>query len=317
LSPAATGFRLEPLSPAASGAPARWALAVFAHNEATHIEAALRQVAAAAGGEPVAVCVLANGCTDATAAVVRACAAWLPDLWLCEIALGDKANAWNRFVHEAFDDVRAAGIDAFFFTDGDVTMGPGALPALASVFDQVASVNGAGALPATGRDRDAWRQRMVDNGMLAGNLYALRGEFVRRLRARGVRLPKGLIGEDFCVSWLVATAAGEHIHRRPPEPMCAFHPDASFSFRSLSPWRWRDQRTYWRRKWRYAVRGLQHQMLVQLLIQRGLHAMPADVAALYATAPLPSRLLWVGWIDTPMRTLAMLKIRAARRRAGR
>lgn len=89
--------------------------------------------------------------------------------------------------------------------DGDVTLTPDTLPLLASALDQVPSAEAAGAMPATGRDRDAWRRRMVENGMLAGNCYALRGSFVKALREREVRMPVGLIGEDFFVSWLVAS----------------------------------------------------------------------------------------------------------------
>ena len=73
-------------------------------------------------------------------------------------------------------------------------------------------------------------------------------------------------------------------------------------------------RTYLRRKWRYTLRGLQFQMLIGLLIRDGLGAMPKDVDELYAYAPVPSRLQWAG-LDTPMRLMAMLRIRFARRRA--
>ena len=103
-------------------------------------------------------------------------------------------------------------------------------------------------MPATGRDRDAWRQRMVENGTLAGNLYALRGRFVETVREREIRMPVGLIGEDFFVSWLVATDAG-NLADPGSAPRCVFHPGALFSFRSLTPWRPRDYRIYLRRKW--------------------------------------------------------------------
>ena len=72
-----------------------------------------------------------------------------------------------------------------------------------------------------------------------------------------------------------------------------------------------DYRTYLRRKWRYACRALQHQMLVLHLAQNGLQAMPQDVKELYRKAPLPSRLSWVGR-DTPLRFLAVLWIRTFR-----
>ncbi len=305
-------FRVSRLSPG-SGNPS-WSIAVFVHNEARRIRAALGSIAGAAGGRGVEVYVLANGCTDSTVDEVRASAAVVPNLWLVEIDLADKANAWNLYVHDVVPRERAQMIETYFFMDGDVTLEPDAVLLLASALSEFPSAKAAGGMPATGRDRDAWRQRMVTNGMLAGNLYALRGSFVQRLRERHVRMPVGLVGEDFLVSWLVTREVGRH-DVLAKSVQCVFHTDAEFSFRSLSPWRLRDYRRYLRRKWRYTCRALQHQMLVLLLTDNGLEAMPDDVRELYLKAPLPSRLRWVGR-DTPLRLMAVLWIRSLRRRAA-
>lgn len=53
-------------------------------------------------------------------------------------------------------------------------------------------------------------------------------------------------------------------------------------------------------------------MLTHVLRKDGIAAMPADVHELHATAPLPSRLKWVG-LDSPMRLWAVLQIRAQRK----
>ncbi|MGH8597254.1 MAG: glycosyltransferase family 2 protein, partial [Gammaproteobacteria bacterium] len=190
-----------------------------------------------------------------------------------------------------------------------------ALPSLASALDEFPNAKAAGGMPATGRDRDAWRLRMVQFGRLAGNLYALRGSFVRRLRERQIRMPVGLIGEDFLVSWLVATGI-ESRAMLAEGPQCVFNPAAQFSFRSLSLARLSDYRLYLRRKWRYVWRALQHEMLINTLNALGLDAMPRSVNELYRDGPLPSRLKWVG-PETPMRLLAVLWIRCLRRRASR
>lgn len=308
------GVRVTRLSGADRPRPA-WSMAVFAHNEARRIEAALHAIARAAGGHAIDVFVLANGCTDATADRVRACAGVLSHLSLVEIDLGDKANAWNVYVHDLLTPERMAEVETHYFTDGDVTLEAEALPRLADALREVPTAMAAGGLPATGRDRDAWRERMVRHGSLAGNLYALRGAFVRQVRDRRLRIPVGLFGEDRFVSWLVGTRLGN-----PPasddETQCVFHGTAEFSFRSLSPLRPGDYRIYLRRKWRYARRALQHEMLMPLLLRTGLEAMPAHVHELYVGAGLPSRLKWVG-ADTPYRLLAVLWIRSFRRRARR
>jgi glycosyltransferase involved in cell wall biosynthesis len=321
-----------------SGGPGEpcWALALFAHNEAGRVGAALASIAAACD-RPVEVFVLVNGSTDATAAEVRACAATVPHLTLVEIALADKANAWNRFVHEIATRADGSAYELCFFMDADVTLEPEAMSLLAFTLEEMPAALAAGGMPASGRDRDAWRARMVANGMLAGNFYCLRGAFVDGLRAQGVRLPVGFIGEDFLVSWLVAqrigcdpavasavTGDGPRFVpglpaairvAAPPPSACVFHHQAQFRFRSLSPWRLRDLRTYLRRKWRYTLRALQYQMLMAHLTRYGAAAMPNDVGALYRAVPPPSRLQWVGR-DTPLRTLAVLHVRARRGRSA-
>lgn len=284
-----------------------WYIAVFAHNEENNIEAALASIAGAIQGHQAAVYVLANGCRDNTLAKVRLNAAGIPHLFLLDTEIGDKANAWNLFVHEVLKTDTLAANHCCFFMDGDVRCAANTFLLLAKALDEVPRAEAAGAMPATGRDRDAWRQRMVANGMLAGNCYALRGSFVQFIQQLQVRIPFGLIGEDFFVSWLVANNVWRNDRLENPGIRCIFHNKAEFSFRSLSLLRWSDYRLYWRRKWRYTLRGLQHQMLM-LVMRQGLQALPKDVTQLYQTAPLPSRLVWCG-LDTPMRTWAVYRIR--------
>jgi hypothetical protein len=306
-----TGVKVTRITSRAGRRPS-WSLAVFAHNESGRITAALQSIVQAAAGIDVEVWVLANGCTDATSDEVRGCASVLPHLWLAEIDVADKANAWNVYVHELITPERAREIETYFFMDGDVTLERAALALLASSLDDVPAAQAAGGMPATGRDRDSWRARMVRNGTLAGNLYALRASFVDTVREQQVHVPIGLVFEDSLVSWLVATQFGR-TRTAGRDTQCLFCANAEFSFRSMSPLRPADYPLYLRRKWRYARGGLQLEMLVNVLRAQGLAAMPAHVHDLYANGPLPSRVRWVG-LDTPLRLLAVLWIRALRRR---
>jgi hypothetical protein len=137
---------------------------------------------------------------------------------------------------------------------------------------------------------------------------------VQTLRQRGIRLPQGLVGED----WMVSLWAGRDLQ---PIAMAedgrgyvVFAPDAGFAFRSLSPWRLRDYRTYLRRLWRYAQRGVQHEMVWQWLWLRLPESLPPDVQTLYAQAGTPSRLLWTGSaLGSLLRCLAVQKVRRVRR----
>ena len=216
-------------------------------------------------------------------------------------------------MHEVITPERAREIETYFFMDGDVTLERAALALLASSLDDVPTAQAAGGMPATGRDRDSWRARMVRNGILAGNLYALRASFVDAVREQQVHLPMGLVFEDSLVSWLVATQFGrtKTVGR---EPQCIFCANAEFSFRSMSLLQPADYPLYLRRKWRYARGGLQLEMLLNVLRARGLAAMPGHVQDLYVSGPLPSRLRWVG-LDTPLRLLAVLWIRSFRNRS--
>jgi glycosyltransferase involved in cell wall biosynthesis len=306
-----TGVKVTRISDRSDARPS-WSLAVFAHNESGRIGAALESIVRAASNRDVEVWVLANGCTDATSDEVRAHATVLPNLWLAEIEIADKANAWNVYVHELISPERAREIEIYFFMDGDVRLERDALAVLASSLNDVPTAKAAGGMPATGRDRASWRARMVRNGTLAGNLYALRASFVRTVREKKVRVPVGLVFEDSLVSWLVATPFGE-TRTVGRDPQCIFCANAEFSFRSLSLLRPADYPFYMRRKWRYTCGGLQLEMLVNVLRAQGLAAMPAHVHDLYVTGPLPSRVRWVG-LDTPLRLLAVLWIRAFRRR---
>ena len=123
---------------------------------------------------------------------------------LAEIDVADKANAWNVYVHELITPERAREIETYFFMDGDVTLEPDALVLLAAALSEVPSAKAAGGMPAFGpRSGSSWRERMVRNGMLAGNLYALRSSFVdctARAADPHARGP-GVRGFSCCPGW--------------------------------------------------------------------------------------------------------------------
>jgi hypothetical protein len=241
---------------------------------------------------------------------VRELALTSPRLRVVEIPLGDKANAWNHYVHTL-----AIAADMHVFVDGDVQVEPGALPALAAALAEVPTANAAGALPTTGRDREAWRVRMLAHGTLAGGLYALPGAFVERIRQRAIRLPQGLIGED----WLVSVLANSDLQPLAMDPVAGqrvvFARQAGFAFRSLSPWRPTDYRVYLRRLWRYALRGVQFEIVLGWLWHYPPESLPPEIEQLYLRARPPSRLKWVGW-TSPLRLRAVQKVRGVRAQAA-
>jgi len=244
-------------------------VAVFAHNEERHITACLDSVHAP-GLRPY---VLVNGCTDGTERLVRDLAR-TRDLEVVTIAAGDKANAWNVFVHEI-----AARADACVFLDGDVVAAPGACEALARTLAAHPDANAAAAVPQSGRDRPHMTRLVMQERLVLGNLYALSGSFLDRLRASRIRVPVGVVFEDGWVTSMAkwnADPAGDWQEAR-VEPC----PGAVYTYESFSPARPSDIRKYWRRKVRYSVGRFQHLLLRDCLTAGGLAAMPASVADLY------------------------------------
>jgi hypothetical protein len=232
-------------------------------------------------------------------------------LHVFEIPEADKANAWNLYIHK-FSAMQSSDISTIHvFVDGDVQVEPASLSALADAFAHIPTANAIGALPTTGRDREAWSRRMIVNGTLAGGLYALRGDFVRRIRQRNIRIPKGFLGEDWLVSLMANSDLQPFSFRTAAPPRVAMAPNAGFSFRSLSLRRPNDYRTYLKRLWRYSLRGVQYEMVFCWLMHQPPETLPLDVENLYLISTPPSRLKWVG-ITSPLRFWAVQKVRMVR-----
>ena len=251
-----------------------WPVAVFAYNEERRIVECLKSLAKASATHNVRAYVLANGCTDRTEAVVRDFALRHPWVTLVSIALGDKSNAWNVFVHEV-----APPAAAYFFVDGDVQIEPEAFDVLFAALADTPEANAAAGVPARGRSKAYQEQLVCKDRLVLGNLYALRGEFVANAKKTGARLPTGMVGDDGLVTSLAKwnlDPTGRFEHERVVP--C---PDARFTFRSFSLWSVRDWRTYWRRRVRYSIRHFQHELLVPLLKSDGLRGMPNSVVDLY------------------------------------
>ncbi len=181
---------------------------VFAHNEAAGIAAMVaRLLAQDLTGLDARIMVLANGCTDDTAAQAKAAGAEVADL-----PLGGKSRTWNRFVH----DLSRPDADQLIFVDADVeftapdcllrlALGLGARPALwvlnsQPIKDIVARPDNLSKMDkiiaAAGGGLDDWKTA------ICGQLYAMPAA-----RARTLHLPIGLPVEDGFLRAMVLTDA--------------------------------------------------------------------------------------------------------------
>jgi len=275
---------------------AAWPVMVLAHNEERRIAACLDSLFDGEPGRRLEVFVMANGCIDRTEDVVREYAARRPGVQLVSIAMADKCNAWNVFVHETARTL-APSRDTYFFVDGDCRFIPGSLARLAEGLQTNPHAHAASAPPASGRSLEKDRRDLLENRALVANLYALRGSFVQALRDRRVRLPLGLEGDDGLLGALIKwdlNPAGRAFDDRRIEPC----PQAGFVFDSMSVWHPAEWRGYWRRAVRYGRRRYEFRLLAPRLKKLGLEGLPAHISEVYPDSGA-LQLMWDGLYTIP------------------
>lgn len=277
-------------------------VAIFAHNEARGILRCLRSFAVGAPGMDLRLYVLCNGNTDETNDIVAAYARDNPHVSLVDIALGDKSNAWNIYMHEI---VPEAG--AYVFMDGDCELREDAIPRMLRTLDASPTANAVSALPASGRTVRRWRHQIVEHHALVGGLYALNRSFVARVQARNLRLPTGFVGDDSLLGSLAAWDLDPQGDWDAANRI-AICTVAEFRFDSVSYWSLGDLGRQLRRMARYSRRHYEMQMVNDLLRTAGIAGLPRDTVELYRSRGQLCRLAWRGmW--TPFDWLALRTIR--------
>jgi glycosyltransferase involved in cell wall biosynthesis len=244
-------------------------ITVLAHNEERRIAACLESLPLAEEG--IAVAVVVNGSTDGTADIVRGYAS--RGVRLVEYAEGGKARSWNRFM---LDETPEA--DAYVFVDGDARLLPGTVRALERCLQANPRANAAAGMPRNGRRAAYYRQLLVEEHGLFGDCYALSGEFVRRMRASGLRLPDDLVGDDSLIAALANNDLGRDADRREDAVvpcqvggfLCEPTPPTPGGARLQA-----------RRMVNYSVRHFQNRIISALMQGEGPAALPQRMADLY------------------------------------
>jgi glycosyltransferase involved in cell wall biosynthesis len=269
---------------------------VLAHNEAKNIVACLDSIYAAEPGRSFSIFVMANGCTDDTEKIVNDYAVTHDGVELVSIAMADRCNAWNVFMHETMP-AHVSGRGVYFFMDGDCRACPGSFSELARGLAENSKANAAGAPPACGRSRERDAKELLEGRRLVANLYALSGRFVRDIRAKGVRLPLGLDAAD---DGMIGALAKWNLDPRTEwdDDRIVPCPKAGFLFDSLSPTNLKHYRQYWRRLVLYGRRHYDNQLLGPRLTKEGIGGMPERVSDLYVDAE-KLRLRWQGIYTIP------------------
>lgn len=241
---------------------------VLAHNEERRIATCLASLPL---GQPgVAVHVVVNGSSDRTAEIARG----FTGVTVHEYAEGGKSRSWNRFML----DTPGIEADVFVFVDGDAEVLPGSVAALAQTLIEQPSANAASGLPCNGRQAGAYRQSIIREHGLFGDLYALSGDFVRRMRAGGIRLPDDLIGDDGLVCAMAKTDLANEDDWRderviPCEAAGFLCEPTRMTRASLT--------IQYRRMLNYAVRHFQNRIVTDIMRSTGPAGLPRQLAQLY------------------------------------
>jgi len=258
-------------------------VAIFARDEAERIGPCLQALAAAHAHAPawpeglpgVHVTVLLNGSRDdserrAAAALIKT---GLPGR-IYVIGHGDKANAINQFLHRLRPPA-----ETYIFIDGYAAVCADALGLLSRCLAAQPMAHAAAAVPSTGRSAATVRRNMLAHPGLNGSLFALRGCFVERLVADGLRLPLGLYRGDGLLGSMVmhdldAVSGGWLTHR------LAIEPRASWQAPQWKPWRWRDVSRHFHRMVRQGRSRLEWAALREIIYRDGFAALPEDANAM-------------------------------------
>ena len=283
----------------------RWSLAIFSARETPQqlLHAVRAAAAAKRGGAEMTVDIVVNG-TPALASDLGALLAERHDwddavvrLW--SVPQADKAHAWNTYLHAIAPQGRLA-----FFMDGYVIVEPGAFVKMAAALRNRPDALAATCLPSTGPSARAQRQRLLAEGGLHGNLYALTAATCHRLRVSGVRLPYGIYRNDSALGAALAFDLEPARNRWKAERIVAV-PEARYEVHAARVWPPSALRVVLRRRLRQAQGALETRALkahlagarrspvewpasVDTLVQRWAEEHRADARRLLVTAPLAS-----------------------------
>lgn len=267
-------------------------VAVLAHNEEARIPACLASLPL--GDPEVAIHVIVNGSTDDTAVFAQAIAARADNVTVHEYRKGGKARSWNRFL---FDDL-AAFHRFHIFVDGDAEALPGSVAALAAMLEANPKANAAAGLPMNGRRVAVYQQQMRHEHGLFGDLYALPGSFLARMKDMAVRLPDDVVGDDGLICAMAKTDLADESHW--DDTRVVVCEQAGFlcaPVRLASPLSWRMQ---YRRMINYSVRHFQNRMISIIMREAGPAGLPRSMTDIYPKmlpGLRPRRDMRFAWFD--------------------
>jgi hypothetical protein len=228
-------------------------IAMFAYNEANNLKLSLTNLFNNVDDGLQTVYLLANGCTDNTVQVAEDLKRihGFDKLEIIEIALGDKCNAWNHYVHNLKVDAKC-----HFFVDSDVIFSDNCFPLLyRKLQHSTPPPNIVAGYPQSGRNLKFYQMLVEERACFFGNLYGASQQYIEMVRNRNFRLPVGLNWIDSFLTKAANTDI-QFIDRNLPNRV-VYEKGIGFKFESLSPFKWDDIKLYKNRIARYELGKIQ------------------------------------------------------------
>lgn len=263
-----------------------WAVAHISSRESPATLQASVQAVLNAARAPTQVDVLVNGNPALAAAMVQQLPLLTPpsnvavQLRLWHIAVGDKANAINTYLHSVWP-----GAETTFFVDGYVRPNADALARLHTALAASPQHLAASAVPSIGRSAPTLAQRMSKAGGLHGNLHAISARAMQSMRDQGFRLPTGLYRTDSTVGAALAFGLAPERQGWAMAAHILTVPDASWAVDVLPWWQPDMLRAHWKRRLRQAQGDVENWAVRYWLsiAKRRLSTLPATVQQLVQT----------------------------------
>jgi len=252
-------------------------ICIVAYNEQERIIESLVHVndAIAATQHNVQVYIVTNGCKDFTVAQCEYYCRFNPRFSLHDITLGDKANAWNYYVHSLKNNNNLT-----LFIDGDCFISKNSIEDIASIYLSQPNVNCISGYPATvGRQNIEIKRRMLEQGDFPGNLYALTPKMFTQIKAKNFYLPVGLIGDDSLLIWVCGNDLSMQNERKRENYTTAI--SALYHYERLVPNSLKNIKQYFRRLDRYSLRRYQQMCIRTYVNKYDFDSLPPTMEELY------------------------------------
>ena len=185
-------------------------------------------------------------------------------LRIWSIPQGDKAHAWNEYVHRIWPERGNA-----VFLDGYVEVEADAFNALEDALSTSPTALAATGVPSSGRSAEWQRTRMLREGGFQGNLHVLRHGVMETIRTSHIRLPLGLYRTDSLTGALLLLGLNPAAHQWDNQRI-AVAPGATWKVRQLERLTYSGLVSQWKRTLRQAQGELENRAVREHLVVKRL-----------------------------------------------